>query len=224
MDQNNGIQKAFGLVRACFFFATMTASFLFATETDYSALMDELSAKNNKTAVDYYNMGVCAHQLNKPYESAVFWNYARSQADPELGRIIDDAIREAQSSTVQFESTGLLDFARSIPALPIQLLALISGLLLIGVAFHAPRFLLYAWIIFLMSLCCAVCVYFVHATHRAIVAAPVDLRVGPGQNYMKSLQLSQGATVAILEQHKSWCKIQSSNQKGWVERHRLIRI
>ncbi len=212
-----------------FVFTFVSATTLCSDPINYQAVLDELSAQQCKTAVDYYNMGVCAHHLGKPYESAVFWNYAASIADPQLSDTIAQCMKDANSCAIQYEKKRF-DFVHTTPVFYLQIVALLLALALLCICLWTPRFILPTWLVCAAGMLCLLAAYYMRSNGTAVVAESCDVRVGPGEHYMKILQLSQGATVAILEQHKSWYKVQSLNPqgapaaKGWIAEHKLIRI
>lgn len=64
--------------------------------------------------------------------------------------------------------------------------------------------------------------YHVMHDHRAIIAAPCELKLGPGIDYATGIMLQHLDDVKILAERDSWCLVKHGEQRGWVQTHNIM--
>ena len=193
----------------------------------FKKALEMYQAMHEKGPGVWFNMGNCFFALQKYPQAVVAFKRARRGAPSALLKAIDQHMHASygqlgkQNDQNWFLAT-IEPWAYIVPPFLYQLLFLISWYALWGVIIRRRNirfhlFFLITFSLLLMFFGSVLLVHYdAHIHAKGIVIKESKLFAGPHEQYDALKELSLLEDVHITETRKSWYKVTTQNQTGWV--------
>lgn len=191
--------------------------------------LDAYIALQNKNSAVWYNMGLCYDAIHEDSKALLAFCQAQKHADYMLLKKIEPRIKALQDrlhvARNSFRYSLLLTIKSLISSLLVQLLFLLFfGIFIFLIWFKRLRGLFGIFVfcgLLVTGMLVGVHYWFASQQYALVMQEKIMLFSGPNKEFHQVADILCGNQVKVVEQDRSWYKVDFHGVQGWAEKSGL---